>query len=91
MGEYLGFEVGDSTAAPTLGTYPSFSVARSLALQCHPSQDLPFVAAELITQAQPGPLTGNGHVGREREIREDKSALLLLCLQARCRSMKQFY
>lgn len=65
MGEYLGFEVGDSTAAPTLGTYPSFSVARSLALQCHPSQDLPFVAAELITQAQPGPLTGNGHVGRD--------------------------
>lgn len=45
---------------PVLNIYGSFSVALSLDLQCHPSQDLPSKTGELITQAQRRLFLGNG-------------------------------
>lgn len=56
---YLGFEGGNSTAAPCLNTYPA-SVAPFLDLQCHPSQVLLSRTAKLITQVQCRLLLGNG-------------------------------
>lgn len=73
--------LGTPQLPPTLDTYLSFSVALSLALQCHPSQDLPFVTIELMAEAQRRLLTGNWTCWAERRGWCGKFLGRLLCFR----------
>lgn len=56
----LVLKMGTPQLPLALNTYPSFSMAPFLDLQCHPSQGLPSGTAKLITQAQCRLLLRNG-------------------------------